>query len=101
MEGLVLVISLEGLFNDVKGGGGRHGCHAMVCVPVCGPGCGWWLWFPFGCTTVGRASGWVTALAWGFDLLVGAWCVSLAWPAVALLGVFFGSGCWSLCVNLI
>ena len=55
--------------------------------------------FLFGCTTVGWALGLVTALAWGFDLLVGAWCLSLAWPARALLGVFFDSCCWpfSLC----
>ena len=61
----------------------------LVLNPVAVYGCG----FFFGCTTVGRASGSVAALAWSFGRWVGAWCLSVAGPAVARLGVFFGSDC--------
>ena len=65
----------------------RSACLVLNPVAVCG--CG----FLFGCTTVGRASGSVTALTWGFNRWVGAWCLSVAGPTVAQLEVFFSSGC--------
>ena len=65
----------------------RSACLVFGPVAVCCYG------FLFSCTTVGRALGSVTALAWGFSQWVGAWCLSVAGPAVARLGVFFGSDC--------
>ena len=62
-------------------------CLVLGPVAVCG--CG----FLFNCMVVGRASGSVAALAWGFGRWVGAWCLSVAGPTVARLGVFFSSDC--------
>ena len=65
----------------------QSACLVVDPIAVCG--CG----FLFGCAAVGRASGSVAALAWGFDRWVGAWCLSVAGPTVAQLEVFFGSDC--------
>ena len=65
----------------------QSACLVLVPVAVYSYG------FLFDCTTVGRASGSVAALAWDFGRWVGAWCLSVAGPTVAQLGVFFGSGC--------
>ena len=65
----------------------QSACLVLGPVTVCCYG------FLFSCAAVGRASGSVAALAWGFGRWVGAWCLSVAGPAVARLGVFFGSGC--------
>ena len=99
MEGLVLVIGLEGLFTF-------WGCGmGVICSGL--RACLWaqsrfvaMVSFLVARRWVGpQALGLVIALAWCFDLWVGAWCLSLAWPSVALLGVFIGSGCgpFSLC----
>ena len=61
----------------------QSACLVVGSITICG--CA----FFFGCAMVGQALGLVVALAWVYDLLVGAWCLSIAGPTMAQLGVFF------------